>query len=648
MTKFIKPLVLILLLASGRQLSIAQHFDVSATEGCSPLTVEFTNNNPSNGYTAVPMQTTGFSYHWDFGNGQTSSVENPDSVVYDDPGSYEVNYHTTIDTIGFRLHKIHISEIACDDPNIWPLTNDPDIYIQLVDGGGNVILDTYDTADDNSTDPDDVNVVFTFSEIQLNNPPYFLRVLDKDSGDSDDNCIDGEENLNAGTLIPLPDNDSTTFGETTNTITNDGLEFTAYFNKIVFNFDGSETITVNPPPAPPVVDQTEISICYGSPAPTLSAEGSNIKWYSDAELTNLVSDTDTYDFSPDSTGLYHFYVTQTSETTGCTSNPVTVSVDVHEMTPPELSEDSLIYCYGQVLPEIVASGEVINWYSDESLSQLIHTGDTLSIDTISPGEYDFYVTQNDSLGTCESNAASLHVSYVNTIDAEVSVTDVSCYGSNDGSASIDVTGGNEPFTITWSDGTNGTELTGLSAGEYTAAIVDQNFCLKNVMAEINSPDSISIEAQVSHVSCSENDGEISLMVSGGTTPYSYEWNDGKTEANRSNISKGTYIITVTDALSCSSYKEIIVDKECLEPASVLTPNGDGKNDTWKLKYLELYENVEVMIFDRSGNKVYENKNYDNSWDGTSNGKALPMASYYYIINLNDNSDPEKGFVDIIR
>jgi gliding motility-associated-like protein len=84
--------------------------------------------------------------------------------------------------------------------------------------------------------------------------------------------------------------------------------------------------------------------------------------------------------------------------------------------------------------------------------------------------------------------------------------------------------------------------------------------------------------------------------------------------------------------------------------NAFTPNGDGDNDTWRVRYIEGRSNITVEIFDRWGRRVFYSKTGlpSGGWDGTFNGRNLPMDSYYYIINMNDGSEPMIGTVTIIR
>lgn len=80
-------------------------------------------------------------------------------------------------------------------------------------------------------------------------------------------------------------------------------------------------------------------------------------------------------------------------------------------------------------------------------------------------------------------------------------------------------------------------------------------------------------------------------------------------------------------------------------ANYLSPNHDNFNDTWKISGLDL-ANIDVFIYNNSGNLVYESRGYRNDWDGTSNGIRLPAGVYYYIIRTADFE--ERGTITLVR
>ena len=83
-------------------------------------------------------------------------------------------------------------------------------------------------------------------------------------------------------------------------------------------------------------------------------------------------------------------------------------------------------------------------------------------------------------------------------------------------------------------------------------------------------------------------------------------------------------------------------------SAIITPNGDSYNDTWKIEGLEVYTGATIEIFDRWGKRVFFSEGHDIYFDGTFNGKELPMESYHYVINLNNGSDVIIGNITIVR
>ncbi len=82
--------------------------------------------------------------------------------------------------------------------------------------------------------------------------------------------------------------------------------------------------------------------------------------------------------------------------------------------------------------------------------------------------------------------------------------------------------------------------------------------------------------------------------------------------------------------------------------NTFSPNGDGVNDTWAIKYIESYPNCTVDIFNRWGARIFSSIGYGQQWDGQLSGSPLPTGTYYYVINLKDKSPAQSGWVTIVR
>jgi gliding motility-associated-like protein len=89
------------------------------------------------------------------------------------------------------------------------------------------------------------------------------------------------------------------------------------------------------------------------------------------------------------------------------------------------------------------------------------------------------------------------------------------------------------------------------------------------------------------------------------------------------------------------YKKIIIP-------NTFSPNNDGINDYWNIDALVTYPGSSILIFNRYGQQVYQSTGYARPWDGTYNGSPLPQGTYYYIIDLKNNTPKLTGWVLIVR
>ena len=137
-----------------------------------------------------------------------------------------------------------------------------------------------------------------------------------------------------------------------------------------------------------------------------------------------------------------------------------------------------------------------------------------------------------------------------------------CYGDSTASASITVTGGNAPFTYTWSPSNLDTSfLSNLTAGFYSVQVTDINNCIISDSFFINQPLPLTIDDSLVNVSCFGNsNGLISVTVNGGIFPYSYYWSTGDTSSNIINISNGAYQLTVIDSNNCLIIETITINQ----------------------------------------------------------------------------------------
>ena len=111
----------------------------------------------------------------------------------------------------------------------------------------------------------------------------------------------------------------------------------------------------------------------------------------------------------------------------------------------------------------------------------------------------------------------------------------------------------------------------------------------------------------------------------------------------------TYLLMLTGTGGCSVSDTVFLRVlKGPEIPNAFSPNGDGINDVWRIKYLEYYSDATVQIFNRYGQLVYLTTGYSVPWDGMFKGTPLPVGTYYYIINPKNGREIMKGSVTIVR
>jgi gliding motility-associated-like protein len=201
----------------------------------------------------------------------------------------------------------------------------------------------------------------------------------------------------------------------------------------------------------------------------------------------------------------------------------------------------------------VAADYQFNWVHESGATYI--TEDLLNIPA---GTYDLTVT--DANGCSETLQVVL--TEPTALIFNPTTTDISCSGYDDGSITINPTGGVLPYVLTWSDLGNGTTRTNLSPGTYTATIVDGNNCTYIENITIVDAPIFAINGTKTDISCfGANDGSIDLNITGGVAPLVLSWNDDPIAGlQRNNLGPGVYDVTITGADGCVQAETYVINE----------------------------------------------------------------------------------------
>lgn len=303
--------------------TVSEGFTIDNTSGCGEVLASFDNNVPSGG-------AEGFSYIWDFGNGNNSTAENPEPQLYDEPGEYGISYQVIVDTFGYLLNDVTITEVSCDDF----LGGAPDLLIEVYNPLGEKIYFTDEVSN--------ASLPLSFEpNIFIEEGPYEIRVIDDDQG------LDGGDDLCG----------SFGFVQTSNGVLTDGgatVEIEILHRVDTLRSEGAIRVFEQPDP-PQLEDPSGDLLCEGDTLLLLTDYDSGTQWYQD---TTPVLNANGDSLAVWESGVYWVNFTNAD---GCsaTSDTLDLAFGTLPVTPVFTNEDNLLTLFDEeALPENFS----LQWY----------------------------------------------------------------------------------------------------------------------------------------------------------------------------------------------------------------------------------------------------------------------------------------------
>jgi tRNA G18 (ribose-2'-O)-methylase SpoU len=250
-----------------------------------------------------------------------------------------------------------------------------------------------------------------------------------------------------------------------------------------------------------------------------------------------------------------------------------------------------------------------------------NTDTTQDVSGLTAGTYTVIITDAKSCQQFDT----FTITQPTALQRTKTVSNISCFGLTDGTITLSITGGVQPYRYSWSNTDTTAAITGLAKGTYTVVVTDANGCELFDTTTITEPTAITMSSSITHVSCNGgSDGAVDLTTSGGTSPYKWLWSNSDTTEDVSGLSMGSISVIITDDNGCQYFDTLsITEPSLLTSSGVITHikcNGDATGA--------------VDLTPNGGTSPYK---FAWSNNDTTEDVATLLAGTYTVIITDDNS-----------
>lgn len=416
---------------------------------------------------------------------------------------------------------------------------------------------------------------------------------------------------------------------------------------------GTTNVLVKPVPSAPTASSNS-PLCEGKTlvlVATTSLSGATIAWTGPNSFSSSQYSTSIAHVSVANAGTY----TAVTTLNGCTSVAAPTTVVISPLPLITIVTTNTPVCEGNPLYLSTANipGATFSWTGPNGFTSTLQNPSIASVTAANAGTYMVNATANG----CTGAAISIFVAVNSVPSVTASNNSPFCEGgtlhlnaSNASGASYKWTGPNN-FTSALQQPII-TNTTVANSGVYS--VTANNGCTSAPATTTVIIDPLpTVNAGADFTVFEGGSAQLHPVVTNG---ISYLWTPNLYLNSNTIFGPITtpsndilYTLKVTGAGGCSASDSVSVKVlRALNIPNVFSPNGDGVNDKWILRNLEKYPGCTVDVYTRYGEKIFNSIGYEQAWDGTNNGKSLPVGTYYYVIDPKNGLQKISGWVTLLR
>ena len=333
------------------------------------------------------------------------------------------------------------------------------------------------------------------------------------------------------------------------------------------------------------------------------------------------------------------YAVTITDTDG--NQTVSASISINELyyinvnntfvTEPDCNDNN-----GSIALDINSNGGQLTyaWSHDSTLNNAV-------AENLPEGNYSVIIT--DANG-CTSQQSVVVTDNGQHLDG--SASSLLCWGDQNGQIQLTVSGGTQPYTFQWNNGSTTEDLANLSSGTYTCNVTDSLGCVKTIQLVVSSPDQITADMATVKPQKGKDNGSITATVAGGTAPFQYLWNNGSTDPVITNLAPGTYTLKVIDANGCIRDFDVVLEEavgtlslDILEQVNVY-PNPSNGN-FWIEATFSKNTVVDLTILDLLGREVVNQQFEGNEFKSQIDMHNFNSGTYFIRISADNGMHVEK-------